>query len=245
MVKFYKHKNPPEDTSRIWARLNDNGELSGYFKYENNKWVVITGRELKALLNKSENSGDVDFSPVIGGASNDMDTLGEVEQFLNTLAPVATTGDYADLLNTPNQRTFKEFNSSWPTNSTLEAFGQAVLSDSDAKVGNAYLGGLSCSGLPAGMMQGDVTVEIIGTNNNKVARFTLTSTDVYPYHWEGCYWQGSFRGWKSFALVGKGSSLERPTLYSRDTGFMYFDTTLGLPIWYNGNDWIDASGTVV
>jgi hypothetical protein len=29
------------------------------------------------------------------------------------------------------------------------------------------------------------------------------------------------------------------------TGQFYFDTTLGLPIWWDGSDWIDASGTVV
>jgi hypothetical protein len=28
-------------------------------------------------------------------------------------------------------------------------------------------------------------------------------------------------------------------------GQQYFDTTLGLPIWWNGTDWVDASGTVV
>jgi hypothetical protein len=32
------------------------------------------------------------------------------------------------------------------------------------------------------MGQGDVVVEIIGTNNNKVVKLTLTSTDVSPYH---------------------------------------------------------------
>src|SRR5690606_20596167 len=28
-------------------------------------------------------------------------------------------------------------------------------------------------------------------------------------------------------------------------GFMGFDTDLGLPIWWNGTDWIDASGNIV
>ena len=28
-------------------------------------------------------------------------------------------------------------------------------------------------------------------------------------------------------------------------GAMYFDTTLGIPIWYNGTSWIDATGTIV
>jgi hypothetical protein len=29
------------------------------------------------------------------------------------------------------------------------------------------------------------------------------------------------------------------------TGQFYFDTTLGLPIWWDGSDWIDAAGNVV
>jgi hypothetical protein len=28
-------------------------------------------------------------------------------------------------------------------------------------------------------------------------------------------------------------------------GLFYFDTTLGIPIWYDGTDWVDATGTVV
>jgi hypothetical protein len=28
-------------------------------------------------------------------------------------------------------------------------------------------------------------------------------------------------------------------------GEFYFDTTLGYPIWYDGADWVDATGTVV
>ncbi len=28
-------------------------------------------------------------------------------------------------------------------------------------------------------------------------------------------------------------------------GQFYFDTTLGIPIWWDGTDWVNASGTVV
>lgn len=48
-------------------------------------------------------------------------------------------------------------------------------------------------------------------------------------------------------LINVGTS--RPTnLNARDFGFLYFDTTLGKPIWYNGNSttgWVDATGTPV
>ena len=30
-----------------------------------------------------------------------------------------------------------------------------------------------------------------------------------------------------------------------NTGFMYFDTTLGKPIWWSGSTWVDATGASV
>lgn len=44
--------------------------------------------------------------------------------------------------------------------------------------------------------------------------------------------------------IPKGSTLDRPTT-NISSGCMYFDTTLGKPIWYNGTNWVDASGTQV
>lgn len=43
--------------------------------------------------------------------------------------------------------------------------------------------------------------------------------------------------------VNAGTTAARPV--SVATGFMYFDTDLGKPIWYNGSAWVDATGTVV
>ena len=41
-----------------------------------------------------------------------------------------------------------------------------------------------------------------------------------------------------------GTTANRPTLQLQ-IGQMYFDTTLGIPIWYNGTVWKNASGTTV
>lgn len=41
-----------------------------------------------------------------------------------------------------------------------------------------------------------------------------------------------------------GGTGARPT-YSLQVGQMYFDTDLGIPIWYNGANWVNASGVVV
>jgi len=40
-----------------------------------------------------------------------------------------------------------------------------------------------------------------------------------------------------------GTTDQRPTTVA--IGSCYFDITLGIPIWYNGENWIDATGTVV
>lgn len=41
-----------------------------------------------------------------------------------------------------------------------------------------------------------------------------------------------------------GTTSERPTT-SASIGMSYFDTDLGYPIWYNGNSWVDSTGTTV
>lgn len=40
-----------------------------------------------------------------------------------------------------------------------------------------------------------------------------------------------------------GVTADRPT--TRQINFMYFDSTLGHPIWWSGADWVDATGSVV
>ena len=39
-----------------------------------------------------------------------------------------------------------------------------------------------------------------------------------------------------------GNTASRPSV---TTGYMYFDTTLGKPIWKSGSDWVDATGATV
>jgi hypothetical protein len=41
-----------------------------------------------------------------------------------------------------------------------------------------------------------------------------------------------------------GATADRPVL-NLQIGQFYFDTTLGYPIWYDGTNWVDATGTVV
>lgn len=43
---------------------------------------------------------------------------------------------------------------------------------------------------------------------------------------------------------GSGTTASRP-VNSIETGDYYFDTTLGHPIWYDGDNWVDATGSTV
>ncbi len=42
-----------------------------------------------------------------------------------------------------------------------------------------------------------------------------------------------------------GTSEERPELTNLDISFEYYDTILGKPIWWDGTNWVDSTGTVV
>ena len=49
---------------------------------------------------------------------------------------------------------------------------------------------------------------------------------------------------QNVTVPAKGTTALSPTDYL-EIGQFYFDTTLGIPIWWNGTNWINASGTVV
>lgn len=51
---------------------------------------------------------------------------------------------------------------------------------------------------------------------------------------------GGNTGWRPVQVVASGTTANRPNLSVFDTGFSYFDTTLGSPIWWNGSDWITS-----
>jgi hypothetical protein len=46
------------------------------------------------------------------------------------------------------------------------------------------------------------------------------------------------------SIPASGTTAERPAI-ALLIGQFYFDTTLGIPIWYNGTVWKNASGTTV
>jgi hypothetical protein len=53
---------------------------------------------------------------------------------------------------------------------------------------------------------------------------------------------------QALILPDSGTTLNRPIntgLIKLRTGQTYFDTTLGIPIWWNGTNWVNASGASV
>lgn len=87
---------------------------------------------------------------------------------------------------------------------------------------------------------------------------------IYPYNLSGLiirvYLSNHFTEYfripcQSYAYKQKGSTSERPTLNTSPTqnqgkdlfniGYYYYDTTLGKPIWWNGDGWVDATGATV
>jgi len=46
------------------------------------------------------------------------------------------------------------------------------------------------------------------------------------------------------AVVPSGITADRP-IAPLQIGQFYFDTTLGIPIWWDGTNWVNASGTTV
>jgi hypothetical protein len=45
-------------------------------------------------------------------------------------------------------------------------------------------------------------------------------------------------------IPASGTTANRPATELL-VGQYYFDTTLGIPIWYNGTNWVNATGTTV
>jgi len=54
----------------------------------------------------------------------------------------------------------------------------------------------------------------------------------------------TLEAFNTLSIPSAGDTASRPST-NLLVGQQYFDTTLGIPIWWNGTDWIDATGTVV
>lgn len=78
---------------------------------------------------------------------------------------------------------------------------------------------------------------------NGIMRF-IPNKGLQVWHHDG--WESVFDG-MPIQYNRKGTTSERPTLANSlvHMGFLYFDMTLGKPIWWTGTKWVDANGKVV
>lgn len=179
------------------------------------------------------NSALADFETQVDTALSAKADASALESFA-TKEEVQAVDEKVDAIEIPP--TNRAFHEDWPTNTTIDAFCNAVSEDTEAVVGESYLGELSCSGLPDGMGNGEVKVEVLGDAESKILLLTVTSTNLAPYHWELTYIDGDKCGWRewvedsSLATVAKTGNYadlaDKPTIptntsdLNNDSGFI-------------------------
>ena len=140
---------------------------------------------------------------------------------IESLATVATSGDYDDLSNKPtipvvptdvsafnNDAGYitqeeviinEAFPNGWHTTGTMADLIADINADTDAVAGKVYMDTVSFSDLPANMQQAELKAEIISQlGNSKVIVFTVTSSEVSPYHWEYTSAYGQTNSWREW-----------------------------------------------
>lgn len=140
---------------------------------------------------------------------------------VESLATVAMSGDYNDLSNKPtipvvptDVSAFKNdagyitqeeviineaFPNSWHTTGTMADLIADINADTDAVAGKVYMDTVSFSDLPGEMQQAELKAEIISQlSNSKVIVFTVTSSEVSPYHWEYTSAYGQTNSWREW-----------------------------------------------
>lgn len=117
--------------------------------------------------------GDVDTGVTAGGTVGQLKTInGESLQGTGNI----TTKSY------------HIFNSNWNTSSIL-SLCQSMVSDNTVEAGLSYYGKFQGSGLPAGIGQAEMTINVIADDqsNGKSLILTAYSVDTAPYKWEAQY----------------------------------------------------------
>ena len=140
---------------------------------------------------------------------------------VESLATVATSGSYDDLSNKPtipvvptdvsaftNDAGYitqeeviinEAFPNGWHTTGTMADLIADINADTDAVAGKVYMDTVSFSDLPANMQQAELKAEIISqSGNSKVIVFTVTSSEVSPYHWEYTSAYGQTNSWREW-----------------------------------------------
>lgn len=154
-----------------------------------------------------------------------------------------------DLIINNTQQILMDFPEYIVTNQTMDDL-LTSLKDNNLPTGNIYLGGVTCSDLPEGLMQAELKIEAIKNSDDlSVYYFTITSTDVPPYSWTatGFY---NFSGWQT-----RPTSEDIPTKVSElvdDVSMAKKDTdndfsaaqTFNKPVTFNSAQTVNGTLTV-
>ena len=140
---------------------------------------------------------------------------------VESLATVATSGSYTDLTDKPtipvvptdvsafnNDAGYitqeeviinEAFPNSWHKTGTMADLIADINADTDAVAGKVYMDTVLFSDLPGEMQQAELKAEIISqSGNSKVIVFTVTSSEVSPYHWEYTSAYGQTNSWREW-----------------------------------------------
>lgn len=108
-----------------------------------------------------------------------------------------TKNEDNDLLIDNIQEIIMDFPEYIITNDTMTEL-IASLDENDTPTGVIYFGGITCSDLPDGLLQGELKIEVVKNSDNlNVYYFTIVSTEVPPYQWTATGYQGDFSGWQA------------------------------------------------
>lgn len=202
-------------TTYTYQQLLDGEGISDLFSpmglsYEVVEELPETGEEGIIYLLPNEDDtyteyiwvSDIQDFEIIGTTDVDLAnyyTKSEVDALIPT--------DVSDLNNDAGYITQEEviinesFPSGWHTTGTMADLITDINADSDAVVGKAYMNTVSFSDLPSGISQAELKVDVISElqGEGKVLVFTVTSSDVSPYHWEYTSAYGASGTWRSWA----------------------------------------------
>lgn len=174
----------------------------------------VSGFAVKSEVTEEINavsSALADFETQVGTALDAKADASALES-LATKEEVQAVDEKVDAIDIPP--TNRAFHEDWPTNTTIDAFCAAVSDDPEAVVGESYLGELTCNGLPTGMGNGEVKVEVLGDADNKILLLTVTSTNLAPYHWELTYIDGDKYGWRTWVEDSSLATVARTGNYT-------------------------------
>lgn len=101
--------------------------------------------------------------------------------------------------------------------------------------------GIYLSGVDKPFFKDLILIADLSTRINEVLNVSVK----YPIEGDSLVYSSKYNQWINKSTVEKVLSTERPRF--THNGMMYFDSTLGRPIWFNSriNNWVDALGKII